>query len=162
MTTYIIYADGSSIIKNKERRGGIGIYIESTGIKISKSYDEDNATNQRMELQACLVACRYYIDNLYNLYNSLVIRTDSMYSINCITKWSECWEKNNWERIVGNKMFPVLHLDIIKELYDIYKRYDIKFEHIRAHQKEPLKNSKQWILWNGNNIADKLAKCHKN
>jgi ribonuclease HI len=157
MTTWFIYVDGSSVIRNGQRHGGIGIYIENNNQKISKYYNDKNATNQRMELMACLLACQYYELNRQD-QDTLVVRSDSMYSINCVTQWSSKWQANNWQRKVGKKDMPVLHLDIIKELFEYYKKYNIKFEHVKGHQKQPAHDSKSWLLWNGNDIADKLSR----
>ena len=161
----IIYADGSSAVRNNKRCGGIGVYFENTKDEIYETYTDDNSTNQRMELQACLTAIRQAIE--FPAIKSpanvcIVIRTDSMYSINCITKWSIMWEKNNWMRKVGKNNVVILHLDLIKELYGLYNMYNIKFEHVRAHMKEPTEKSEKWSIWNGNNIADRLASCGMN
>jgi ribonuclease HI len=168
--TYIIYTDGSSATKNGRRCGGIGVYIEDINYETSKTYVNNNPTNQRMELQACLTGIKSYLDIVKNktsnetsdktcdrTLSKLIIRTDSMYSINCITKWCDTWKTNNWRRKVGNKYKEILHFDLIKEIYDLCQEYDIKFEHVRAHQKQPNKESQLWSKWYGNNKADNLA-----
>lgn len=158
MTTFIMYTDGSSSIKNNKRCGGIGIFIENNKYQIAKTFIGNNSTNQRMELQACLTAIKYYIKHIHNNINDqLIIRTDSMYLINCITDWSNKWKNNNWQRKTGNKNKEILHLDLIKQLYDLYNQYKIKFEHIKAHQKQPNKDDHKWSSWYGNYMADKLA-----
>lgn len=161
MEINIIYADGSSAKRENKRCGGIGIYFENTKDEICKSFTNDNPTNQRMELQACLTAIKLYIKQNKNFSTNkeLIIRTDSMYSINCITNWSNKWKDNNWKRKVGKKDAEVLHLDLIKELYELYhdQKYKIKFEHVKAHQKRPDKQSDKWNQWYGNYMADKLA-----
>jgi ribonuclease HI len=155
----VVYADGSSSMRNNRRCGGIGIYFEATNRVISKAYTDSNSTNQRMELQACLTAIKSHIEMKDSeLYDGLVVRTDSMYSINCITNWSNTWKKNNWKRKVGKRDRPILHLDLIKELHTLYQEHDIKFEHVRSHQREPdKKGTEGWYIWYGNHMADKLA-----
>lgn len=162
METFVIYTDGSSVVKNNKRYGGIGIYFENTKQEIFESFMQDNSTNQRMELQACLTAIKSCLKSYFNnidKINKIIIRTDSQYTIDCITKWSNSWIKNNWLRKNGNRYLKILHLDLIKELYDLYHKYDIKYEHVRSHQKQPDHyDSKEWLIWYGNYKADKLAK----
>jgi len=159
MTLIKVYTDGSSVYKKSIRYGGIGVYFENTKEEISKYYKGENCTNQRMELLACLIAINKYIESYNNDDNKLCIITDSMYAINCICEWAPKWEKNNWMRKVQNKNKSVLHLDIIKDLYQKYIDYNIQFEHIKSHRKKPADtNSDEWTKWYGNHVADKLAK----
>jgi len=80
-----------------------------------------------------------------------------MYTINCATKWAKGWEQNGWKRKVGSSLKEVLNLDLIKELYQLVSSVEIKFVHVRSHQKEPSKADSKWRLWFGNKMADELA-----
>ena len=64
------------------------------------------------------------------------------------------------KRKVGKKTDrEIKNVEIIKKLYETYKRQRIKFVHINSHLKEPSnRNSVEWRLWHGNDMADRLAK----
>ena len=47
------------------------------------------------------------IDNL----DKIILYSDSMYTINCATKWAIEWEKNGWKRKTGD----ILNLIYVKE-----------------------------------------------
>lgn len=84
-----------------------------------------------------------------------IICTDSMYSINCIDKWSKTWIKNGWK---NSKNEEVKNKELIQEictLKDNINNINITFKHIMSHTKEPQdKNSLEWLLWYGNNKVD--------
>ena len=168
----IIYTDGSCK-KNKrversskQPEGGIGIFIEDNNpFNLSESFSIYPVTNIRTELYACIKACEIFIENFYQKEqikqmkkeetNSLIIYTDSQFTINAITKWCKNWEKKNWKKADGK---PVQNTDLIQTLYKYYCSYPISFQHVRAHQKEPLnKDSDDYRHWYGNMMADKLA-----
>ena len=141
-----IYTDGSRISgKDGNSYAGCGIWfgindIRNTHVPILKT----NSTNQLAELLAVKYAlqfCKKVAD--------LIIKTDSAYSINCITVWSLNWQSNNW-KTAKNK--EVLHAGIIQQCIEIlsYRKsngYSTQFIHVSAHS---------GIL--GNEQADRLAK----
>jgi len=155
MAEIIVFLDGSSTVyknNNGIKFGGIGIHIKNMDeYNISIPLIGKEVTNQKAELIACITAiklCKKISNN-----NKIILYSDSMYTINCVTKWASEWEKNGWKRKTGE----ILNLKYIKELYEIVKGINIEFKHIKSHQKEPNRDSIEWDLWNGNNIVDKLA-----
>lgn len=85
-----------------------------------------------------------------------IICTDSMYSINCIDKWSKGWSKNGWKNSKGQE---VKNKELIQDILEFKDKIDeeikITFKHVMSHIQEPLdKNSLEWILWYGNNKVD--------
>ena len=58
------------------------------------------------------------------------IRSDSMYTINTLTKWCERWKWNNWH---GSRGKMVKHAELIKECLDLMKDRDIKFLKVKSH-----------------------------
>lgn len=113
-------------------------------IKIAK------ITNNASELLAILHAVYTTKDA-----NDIIVKSDSQYSINCLTKWYIAWEKNNW--LTAAKK-PVQNKEIIQKILCLLKGKNVKFEHIPAHSKEPKnKTSIEWFNWYGNNEADKLT-----
>lgn len=141
-----VYTDGSCIGNVASGRfAGSGIWFSdcdprNSSIPISK----DGATHQYAELLAmryALIFCRNVPD--------LTIKTDSMYSINCITKWYKKWRLNSWKKPNGD---DVLHSEIIKECISIIeyrnsRSYRTDIKHVIGHSGE-----------RGNEEADRLAK----
>ena len=140
-----IYTDGACKNNGKKNAiAGIGVYSENV-YNISEKI-EGRQTNQRAELYAILKALELTkIDD----YSTVYIYTDSLYSINCITKWIYGWINNGW---LDKKKKPVKNKDIIQPIYNIYKKYsNIRFIHIEAH------TNKTDIHSLGNAKADELA-----
>tara|TARA_B100001094_G_scaffold320749_1_gene367443 strand:- start:96 stop:671 length:576 start_codon:yes stop_codon:yes gene_type:complete len=141
-----IYTDGACINNGKKNaKAGIGIYI-SDNFTISEKLN-GVPTNQRAELYAILKSL-LIIDIIQ--YKNIYIYTDSMYSINCITKWVKNWKKNGWK---DSKKKDIKNKDLINNIDKIYSKYNhIYFKHILAH------TSNKDIHSICNNKADKLAK----
>jgi ribonuclease HI len=159
MSIINVFTDGSSTIyknKNNLKYGGIGILISGLGnddYNLSIPLIGSDVTNQKAELLATIMAikfCKQKIDNL----NKIVLYSDSMYTINCATKWAIEWEKNGWKKKNGE----ILNLIYIKELIYLIKNINIEFKHVKSHQKKPIINDEKMFIWNGNNVVDLLAK----
>lgn len=142
-----IYTDGSCINNGKKyARAGIGVYFgENDPRNVSEKFT-DTPTNQRAELYAIIKAIRLIKDDEFK--NKIIIHTDSMYSINCVTKWCKGWIKNGWK--TKNKK-NVKNANLIKQLYNLVKKNNIYLNHIRAH------TGKIDVHSIGNDFADKLA-----
>jgi ribonuclease HI len=167
MEKFIAYTDGSAYLK--DHTGGVGIhfnYPNNTNIELKEGHKGPNVTNQRMELLACIRAIEHCIE--YGETNGkkweLEIVSDSMYTINTVTKWAPNWIKVGWKRIVGKKVKDNLeNLDLIKPLYQMSCEYKVQYRHVKAHKKEPLdKTTQQWKDWYGNQRADSLANDARN
>lgn len=141
-----IYTDGACSNNGKKNASaGIGVYIENMYSISEKIIGKQ--TNQRAELYAILKAL-----NIINIkdYNRIIIYTDSLYSINCITKWVNGWIKNGW---LDKKKYPIKNKDIIESIYNIYiKHSTIEFNHVIAH------TNNNDIHSIGNAKADELAR----
>jgi ribonuclease HI len=72
----------------------------------------------------------------------MIIYTDSMYSINCVTSWIHNWLKNGWKTSTSD----VKNRDLIEELYSLAQGRDIRYIHVDGHS-----------TCYGNNMADSLA-----
>lgn len=103
------------------------------------------ATNQRAELTALLEALRWW--SASQPTTPITIYTDSMYAINCTSKWGPSWRKAGWKRAGGE---PLQNLDIIKPLVDIWKPL-WRLVHVRGHQ-----TGSGPEVW-GNNWVDRAA-----
>jgi ribonuclease HI len=112
--------------------GGYGIVIEIAKyetIKLKQGYRK--TTNNRMELLAIIKAVEYCISQKW-LKNSLLIFSDSRYTIKSFTEWSEKWQVNGWKN--ANKK-PVENQDLIKYFLKIAKPFGnrIILEYIPGH-----------------------------
>ena len=86
-----IYTDGSA--KNngaKNNSGGAGICVISAGkVRLTASHQEDNVTNNQMELKGLLYAL-HLAQTLYG-YDLCVIKCDSAYCVNIFNSWINSW-----------------------------------------------------------------------
>lgn len=88
-------------------------------------------TNQRAELMALLEALRWWRGSGGG--GPVTIYTDSMYAINCASKWGPGWKRAAWKRASGE---PLQNLDLIKPLVDVWASGGGKWrlQHVRGHQ----------------------------
>ncbi len=146
-----IFTDGSfKKLKNKQVLCGYGIYFPNGELdNVSRAFIHEPLTNQRAELYAILKALRNIEKNKIE-FDSIIIYTDSEYSIKSVTEWYKSWEKNNWKNAKGQ---AVMNQDIIRPLIKILKSYSgkIKFQHVNSH------TGKQDFESLSNEMADKLA-----
>ena len=146
----IVFTDGSCSGNGKANAvGGIGIHFPNGELTdVSKVYRLGKCTNQTTELYAILTALRYIRQNIGLSNIQILIKTDSEYSVNCITKWVNGWIKNGW-LTKNNK--PVLNRELIESIYKYVKNYSIILEHVGGHRGKSDPDSI------GNDKADKLA-----
>lgn len=134
----VVYTDGSF---REEFGGGIGCFFgDKDSRNISEKFPYSNPTNQRAELYASIRALQVIPED-----KIVEIRTDSLYVINSVTKWSKNWENNGW---MNSKGKDVENQELIKELLEIIKNRKgmVFWTHVRGHRGEY-----------GNEMADKLA-----
>ena len=145
-----IYTDGACSNNGKSKSaGGIGIHFPYGELSdVSKVFREGSCTNQRTELYAILFAIKL-INKEIGLKNlHLIIKSDSIYSINCATKWVKKWVTNGWKNNAGEM---VSNKEMIEKIYEYVKKYNISFEHVSAHTGMDDDDSV------GNDKADRLA-----
>ena len=104
----------------------------------------DPATNQRAELMALLEALRWWAGGAAG---PITIYTDSMYAINCTSKWGPAWRKKGWKRDSGE---PLQNLDLIRPLVDLWQP-KWRLVHVRGHQTAATPEA------HGNNWVDRAA-----
>lgn len=145
----VVFTDGSCMRNGRVGAvGGIGIHFPDRELKdVSKVY-KGTCTNQKTELYAILQALRYINSRLKISEYRIIVKTDSMYCINCITKWVEGWIDHNWVKRDGK---PVANRELIEKIYKYYLKYFIIFDHVNAHTEKKDDDSI------GNKIADMLA-----
>jgi ribonuclease HI len=166
------FTDGSAINNGKKNiKGGIGVFFpgDQTNISINcnkyiinhPEYDVKTATNNVAELLAILLAIEVLLPIVKQYEASqwppIVIYSDSEYSIKSVTQWAHAWKAAGWKK-KHKKAGAIKNLEIIKKIFNYCQTYRIKFVHINSHMPEPYpKNTTNWLLWYGNDMADKLA-----
>lgn len=153
-----IYTDGSSY--QKPRNGGVGFrfaFINGDGEEESMSSSlrgYKGATNNEMELQACILALEDCISKRPTVnicdYSRIEVYTDSMYVKDNYYKAVFVWPRNHWRLSSGA---PVQNAELWKKLTKIIqkiyreKRLRVNINWVKGH-----KGSKH------NKAVDRLAK----
>ena len=111
----VIYTDGSA--KNGEAGYGTVRINKTESIITSKgklpSDLYPNATNNQAELYAIYQALLDTAD-----CGRILIRSDSMYCINALTKWCYTWKVNGWKTSTGGE---VLNKDLIEKILEEFQ-----------------------------------------
>jgi ribonuclease HI len=122
----LIYTDGSC----KDNIGGYGVVIitiqENNNIKEYYGHLPSPCTNQIAELTAIKIA-------LLNASGRIHIRSDSMYSIDCFTKYIKVWKRNGF---MTTKKEPVKNQQLIKDIDVLMQNNNVTFEHVYSHRGE--------------------------
>lgn len=90
---------------------------------------EPQSTNNRMELTAAIKALE-----ALKRPSRVVLRTDSQYLKNGITKWLEAWKRFNWTR----RGAALKNIDLWRRLDELTQIHDIHWEWVRGHAGELL------------------------
>ncbi|KAJ1844687.1 Ribonuclease H1, partial [Coemansia sp. RSA 2703] len=90
-----VYTDGAAQGNGRANaRGGVGVYFGPNDSRnVSEPLSGPRQTNQRAELTAIIRAME---QTPAEPGNTLHVMTDSQYSINCLTRWGDTWERNGW------------------------------------------------------------------
>jgi len=124
-----IYTDGACS-GNPGKGGWAAIILDSNSKQSSISGNENNTTNNRMELLAPINALREINDS-----SEITIYTDSQYVKLGITEWINKWINNNWQT---SKKEDVKNKDLWIELYNLDKSLDVKWNWVKAHAGNPM------------------------
>jgi ribonuclease HI len=158
-----IFTDGGC--KNNGKKNAIAAYSVFFNDESESEYFQFNTSglvikepsNQRAELTAILKSFQIIYENkeLFEKKNIIIV-SDSIYSINCITKWCKNWKLNGWKT---SKNEIIKNQDVIQEMVQLYEKLqlicDIKFKHVFSHTVEPSeKDTLNYLLWLGNKRAD--------
>jgi len=129
-----VYTDGSSINNGKRNcKASWAFIIYENDVLIERKYGicnkqnvgYDIQSNQKAELMGiycAILKCNEKYQNSQTIY----IYSDSLYSIKCITDWSNKWNQTDWD-IKKNTI-------IIKNIKNSIKKHNYIFIHIRGHQ----------------------------
>ena len=86
---------------------------------------EPATTNNRMELTAAAAALEALSRPCV-----VVLRTDSEYVRNGITRWHAGWVRRNWRNASGD---PVANMDLWRRLLDAAKPHEVSWQWVRGH-----------------------------
>ena len=138
-----IYCDGGCTPNPGKAGSGVAVYRNNQLSELWYGLYETMGTNNTAELGALyesLLIAKKEVEHS----NSVEIKCDSMYSINCIKVWAISWEKKGWTKKGGE----IKNLEIIKLAYSLYNsiKNDITLSHIKAH-----------AGFEGNELADRMT-----
>lgn len=124
---YFIYTDGSAV-QNKSAGYGI-LFDERMGLENVQG-DTEIKTNQYAELYAIYKAIEIINEYNKNDKDVYIIKTDSMYCINSLTKWYKNWRINGYKNKNGE---DIKYKELMEEIlnFDVFKQ--IRFEYVKAH-----------------------------
>ena len=124
-----VYTDGSCINNgSKNAKAGIGIYFSKSDKRnVSRELEGENLTNNIAELMAVIEAIN--LIKKEDVKNKTIV-TDSEYVIKCATTYGKKLEDNNWQ---SSKKTDPPNLNLVKEIYRLTNKYNIKYMHIDAH-----------------------------
>ncbi len=123
-----IYTDGAcSGNQFKDNLGGWGAVLFYGDKRKEIFGGEQNTTNNRMELKACIMGLR----EMKSTDPRIKLYSDSAYIVNCINKkWYVKWEKNGWKT---SKKEPVENKDLWVELLELTRKFDVEFIKVKGH-----------------------------
>ena len=138
-----IYCDGGCTPNPGKAGSGVAIYRNDSLSELWYGLYEPMGTNNTAELGA-LYESLVIAQREVAAGNDVSIKCDSMYSIDCISKWAISWEKKGWTKKGGE----IKNLEIIKKAYYLYNeiKKDVKLSHIKAH-----------AGYEGNELADRMT-----
>ena len=138
-----IYCDGGCSPNPGSSGSGVAVYRNGSVSELWYGLHESMGTNNTAELNA-LYESLLIAQKESDLGNNVVIKCDSMYSINCIQTWAISWERNGWKKKGGE----IKNLEIIQKAYALYNQLKQKIElsHIKAH-----------AGLEGNELADRMT-----
>ena len=116
--------DGSSL--GNPGPGGYAAILECGENRKTISAGFNRTTNNRMEIMAVIAGLK-----ALKRPESVLVRTDSQYVANAVTKgWLKKWQKNGWQ--TASKK-PVKNKDLWEIFAQETGRHDIKFEWVKGH-----------------------------
>ena len=122
--THYVFTDGAI----KSNIGLIGVYFSFENEKYSEILKDESCTNQKSELSAIKKALEIIIEKDKNVEYTIV--SDSMYALNCITKWYKKWEKTDYKT---SDDIVVKHKDFIKEIITLKQKIkNLSFIHVKV------------------------------
>ncbi len=139
-----IYTDGGCEPNPGKAGSGVAVYRACELSELWYGLYNPDGTNNSAELNALNQALLIAKENIAE-GRSVHIRSDSQYSINCITNWAYSWKKKGWKR---QKPGDIKNLEVIQQAHELFDQLKNKLElsHVKAH-----------IGIEGNELADRMS-----
>lgn len=125
MNKITIFTDGAS--RGNPGPGGWGSVVVTSENVMELGGRENDTTNNRMELTACIGGLASLKSNTEE---SITINTDSSYVINGITKWVKGWIRNGW---ITKTKDEVSNRDLWEKLVNVSEGKNISWEYVGGH-----------------------------
>jgi len=138
----VLFTDGCCHGNGKNgARAGIGVFFgRDSPLNVSEPV-VGRATNNTAEIQAIIKALRVVKSKGHD---DVLVKTDSQFTINCLTKWIDGWKKKGWKKADGTEVINKEDLMVLDKESDGIR---VEYMHVDAHK---------GIY--GNEKADELAK----
>ncbi|QEK38864.1 ribonuclease HI [Candidatus Nesciobacter abundans] len=122
----MLITDGSCL--GNPGKGGWAFILKLGDTVISKSGNEKQTTNNRMELVALIRGLEEYMK--VSSSSDLEVILDSNYVLKGITDWIKNWKKNGWK---NSQKQDVKNKDLWLELDSFMDKLNIKFTWVKGH-----------------------------
>lgn len=128
----VVFTDGACSANGKKNaRGGYSaVWPDYPHMDGGWPLEGEKATNNRAEFMGLIKSFEIAdkIDPERKLH--LEVYTDSMFLINCITKWLAGWKRNGFKKADGK---PVLNQDLLLIIDQLRMKRMVVLNHVRAH-----------------------------
>ena len=118
-----MYTDGACL--GNPGPGGWGVLLMLEGNERELSGNEEQTTNNRMELTAVIKGL-----GVLKRSTKITVYTDSQYVKNGITVWINKWRKQNW---LKSDKKPVKNKDLWLELEAVVALHTVEWQWVKAH-----------------------------
>jgi ribonuclease HI len=131
--TMVVYCDGSCLGNGKNGAdAGYGVFFGDSpaisGYNVSEPLSGPRQTNQEAELRAV-----YEIFLLVSEDLPLIIKSDSDYAQNVLTKWMSGWKKNGWTKADGEAPVNLAIVKKLDKLWTTARQANTEFVWVPAH-----------------------------
>ena len=124
MKKVTIYTDGAC--SGNPGKGGWGAVLIYGKIEREISGSEEETTNNKMELTACVEALKLLKEEC-----EVEFYSDSAYVVNAFNQnWIEGWVANDWK---NSQKKPVANKEIWQELIALCERHKVTFNKVKGH-----------------------------
>ncbi|HBC18576.1 MAG TPA: ribonuclease HI [Alcanivorax sp.] len=127
MKQVIIFTDGAC--RGNPGPGGWGALLRYGTTEKTLFGGEPDTTNNRMELMAAIMALEALTAPC-----QVVLRTDSRYVMDGITKWMANWKKRGWKTASRQ---PVKNADLWRRLDAACEKHTIEWQWVKGHSGHP-------------------------